>query len=89
MLGFMKLTIQFTAKFGQVSFFIPFIIYLLGCVYKGAVIFPDFFNPASVDYWYNQAAAFHATGPEFDGMWIDMNELSNFCTAQCEVRDHL
>jgi len=54
-----------------------------GRVWPGAVIFPDFLNPASIDYWYNQMQAFHSVGPEFDGMWIDMNEISNFCNGQC------
>lgn len=49
----------------------------------GITYFPDFFHPNASSYWYDQIAAFHAEGPEFDGIWIDMNEPSNFCNAQC------
>eukprot|EP00026_Physarum_polycephalum_P002843 Phypoly_transcript_02852.p1 GENE.Phypoly_transcript_02852~~Phypoly_transcript_02852.p1 ORF type:complete len:845 (+),score=106.60 Phypoly_transcript_02852:55-2589(+) len=56
---------------------------ITGRVWPGAVIFPDFLNPASDDYWYTQISNFHSSGPEFDGLWIDMNELSNFCNGQC------
>jgi len=62
---------------------------ITGKVWPGAVIFPDFLNPASTDFWYNQAAAFHAVGPEFDGMWIDMNEISNFCDGQCSENESI
>ncbi|UJR37339.1 hypothetical protein I4U23_030047 [Adineta vaga] len=48
-----------------------------GEAWPGAVVFPDFTNPKTVDWWTRTAAAFHERIP-FDGMWIDMNEPSNF-----------
>ena len=39
--------------------------------------FPDFTNPASRGYWEEMISQFHRT-VLFDGLWIDMNEPSNF-----------
>jgi alpha-glucosidase (family GH31 glycosyl hydrolase) len=57
---------------------------LVGMVWPGFTFFPDFTNPATPDYWYSQLAAFHAKIP-FDGIWIDMNEVANFCDGNCLV----
>uniref|UniRef100_T1JGU6 P-type domain-containing protein n=1 Tax=Strigamia maritima TaxID=126957 RepID=T1JGU6_STRMM len=43
---------------------------------NGAV-WPDFTNPKTTDFWTDQLSAFHAN-ISFDGLWIDMNEPSNF-----------
>ncbi|GAM26305.1 hypothetical protein SAMD00019534_094800, partial [Acytostelium subglobosum LB1] len=53
-----------------------------GVVWPGSTIFPDFFNPNIQDFWYVQLEKFHQTVP-FDGVWIDMNEVSNFCSGNC------
>ncbi|XP_061191912.1 lysosomal alpha-glucosidase-like [Saccostrea echinata] len=50
---------------------------LIGKVWPGDVVFPDFTNPKTTDYWTQMTKAFHDK-VKFDGMWIDMNELSNF-----------
>lgn len=50
---------------------------LVGKVWPGDVVFPDFTNPKAYDYWTQMTKAFHDQ-VQFDGMWIDMNELSNF-----------
>ncbi|XP_071953702.1 lysosomal alpha-glucosidase-like isoform X1 [Antedon mediterranea] len=50
---------------------------IIGSVWPGKTAFPDFFNPATVKWWENWARNFHDQ-VEFDGMWIDMNEPSNF-----------
>ncbi|XP_036919840.1 lysosomal alpha-glucosidase [Sturnira hondurensis] len=50
---------------------------LIGQVWPGPTAFPDFTNPETLDWWQDMVAEFHAQVP-FDGMWIDMNEPSNF-----------
>jgi len=32
------------------------------------VVFPDFTNPKTADWWYDQAERFHGILP-FDGLW--------------------
>ena len=43
--------------------------------------YPDFLNPRTRVWWRRQLAALHDTAP-FDGLWIDMNEASNFCSGE-------
>jgi len=51
-----------------------------GIVWPGKTVFPDFFNPKTKDYWKAQLKAYRCKIP-FDGVWIDMNEPSNFATG--------
>ncbi len=53
-----------------------------GRVWPGDVYFPDFLHPNASAYWGEQLAAFHERVP-FDGVWLDMNEPSNFCDGDC------
>lgn len=50
---------------------------LIGQVWPGKTGYTDFFHPNATSYWRDSMAAFHAQIP-FDGMWVDMNEVSNF-----------
>ncbi|XP_077022277.1 lysosomal alpha-glucosidase [Tamandua tetradactyla] len=50
---------------------------LIGKVWPGSTAFPDFTNPETLAWWEDMVVEFHTQVP-FDGMWIDMNEPSNF-----------
>lgn len=54
-----------------------------GQVWPGYTIFPDFFNPNGGSYWFEQISTFLKQVP-YDGLWIDMNEISNFCQGECQ-----
>ncbi|XP_033641301.1 lysosomal alpha-glucosidase-like isoform X2 [Asterias rubens] len=50
---------------------------LVGKVWPGETVFPDFFNEKTKSWWFDQIKDFHAQ-IHFDGIWIDMNEPSSF-----------
>ncbi|KAK2817716.1 hypothetical protein Q7C36_021649 [Tachysurus vachellii] len=50
---------------------------LIGKVWPGLTAFPDFSNPDTHEWWYHNLQKLHTQVP-FDGLWIDMNEPSNF-----------
>lgn len=64
---------------------VPFV----GEVWPGRCVFPDFMS-FNISYWWaNQLSDFHQTVP-FDGLWLDMNEVSSFCTGKgtsCEKNE--
>ncbi|KAM5190698.1 maltase-glucoamylase [Callospermophilus lateralis] len=50
---------------------------LIGEVWPGETVFPDYTNPNCAVWWAKEFELFHSE-VEFDGIWIDMNEVSNF-----------
>eukprot|EP00117_Sycon_ciliatum_P022190 scpid24312/ scgid19214/ Probable alpha-glucosidase Os06g0675700; Maltase len=58
----------------------------IGKVWPGATAFPDFFHPNAMSYWKNEISKFLDLLP-VDGLWIDMNEISNFCNGACDDDD--
>ncbi|KAG2442338.1 hypothetical protein HXX76_002424 [Chlamydomonas incerta] len=58
---------------------------LLGQVWSGPTHWPDFMHPNASEYWGGLLSDMAARLP-FDGLWLDMNEPSNFCTGQCRLR---
>lgn len=55
----------------------------LGKVWPGDAVFVDWFHPDASKYWQDQFQAFHNKFA-FDGIWLDMNEPSNFCDGECD-----
>ncbi|CAF3783626.1 unnamed protein product [Rotaria sordida] len=56
---------------------------IVGEVWPGPTVFPDFTNPKTVEWWTKLLGAYHEIIP-VDGMWIDMNEPSNFVDGSHE-----
>ncbi|XP_037546300.1 lysosomal alpha-glucosidase [Nematolebias whitei] len=50
---------------------------LFGRVWPGLTAYPDFSAEVTHEWWYDNLRRFHEKVP-FDGLWIDMNEPSNF-----------
>eukprot|EP00735_Rhodelphis_limneticus_P011575 TRINITY_DN4693_c0_g1::TRINITY_DN4693_c0_g1_i1::g.19641::m.19641 TRINITY_DN4693_c0_g1::TRINITY_DN4693_c0_g1_i1::g.19641 ORF type:complete len:905 (-),score=248.75,sp/O04893/AGLU_SPIOL/39.78/0.0,Glyco_hydro_31/PF01055.21/7.3e-152,Gal_mutarotas_2/PF13802.1/1.6e-09,Gal_mutarotas_2/PF13802.1/8e+03 TRINITY_DN4693_c0_g1_i1:394-3075(-) len=57
----------------------------IGKVWPGLVTYPDFTHPDTGAYWTEEIASFYNI-IEFDGLWVDMNELANFCDGRCILR---
>eukprot|EP01087_Luapelamoeba_hula_P008083 TRINITY_DN2007_c0_g2_i1.p1 TRINITY_DN2007_c0_g2~~TRINITY_DN2007_c0_g2_i1.p1 ORF type:complete len:632 (-),score=85.35 TRINITY_DN2007_c0_g2_i1:24-1835(-) len=55
----------------------------MGKVWPGITSWPDFFNPATQPWWSTQIKGFLNAVP-LDGLWDDMNEISNFCDGACQ-----
>lgn len=43
---------------------------LVGQVWPGETVYPDFFNPKTKDYWVSHIKEFYETQAKFDGLWI-------------------
>uniref|UniRef100_A0A8C3X523 Maltase-glucoamylase n=1 Tax=Catagonus wagneri TaxID=51154 RepID=A0A8C3X523_9CETA len=50
---------------------------LIGEVWPGKTVFPDYTNPRCTAWWANEFELFR-NQVEFDGIWIDMNEVASF-----------
>lgn len=50
---------------------------LVGIVWPGTTVFPDFTHPNATEWWTDAAQKFHDQ-IAYDGIWIDMNEPSSF-----------
>lgn len=54
-------------------------------LWPGAVSWPDFLSQRAAAWWTAQLQAFYDQIP-LDGVWLDMNEPSNFCTGDVCVQ---
>ena len=60
---------------------------LIGVTWPGFSVWIDFLHPTAEKFWEDQLRAFHDMVP-FDGLWLDMNEPSNFCDGECPDELH-
>ncbi|OJD21301.1 hypothetical protein ACJ73_07359 [Blastomyces percursus] len=54
----------------------------IGAVWPGYTVFPDFSAAGSQEWWSTELKEFFNKVP-YDGIWIDMNEVSSFCVGSC------
>uniref|UniRef100_A0A8C5KHT8 Sucrase-isomaltase, intestinal n=1 Tax=Jaculus jaculus TaxID=51337 RepID=A0A8C5KHT8_JACJA len=62
---------------------------LIGEVWPGLTVYPDFTNPNCINWWANECSLFHQQ-VAYDGIWIDMNEVSSFIQGSlkgCDVNN--
>eukprot|EP00955_Chlamydomonas_euryale_P001328 15553-Chlamydomonas_euryale.AAC.1 len=50
-------------------------------VWSGPSHWVDWLHPRAAEYWGGELLTWRSNGGAFDGVWIDMNEPSNFCTG--------
>ncbi|KAK0353781.1 hypothetical protein LTR91_013058 [Friedmanniomyces endolithicus] len=54
----------------------------IGEVWPGYTVFPDWHATNSVAWWTRNMQSHHNNVP-WDGIWIDMSEVSSFCVGSC------
>jgi alpha-glucosidase (family GH31 glycosyl hydrolase) len=54
----------------------------IGKVWPGSTAFVDFFTPNATSYWMSMLDRLYSK-VKFSGVWLDMNELANFCNGPC------
>jgi alpha-glucosidase len=62
-----------------------------GVQWAGEVVWPDYMSPEADEWWTQEISTFFDpdTGLDSDGIWIDMNEASNFCPdVTCDPKKH-
>ena len=52
----------------------------MGQVWPGPTYFPDWFAENTTSWWTEELQGFYGLA-QYDGLWIDMNEISNFCNV--------
>ncbi|RMY03154.1 hypothetical protein D0868_07604 [Hortaea werneckii] len=54
----------------------------IGAVWPGYTVFPDWHSAEAVPWWTRSMQKHHDNVP-WDGIWIDMSEVSSFCVGSC------
>jgi alpha-glucosidase len=54
-------------------------------VWPGVTVWPDWFHPSVQAFWNNEFQIFFnpKDGIDIDGVWVDMNEPTDFCRYPC------
>lgn len=56
--------------------------YYIGDQWPGFSVWPDFLLDASHDFWADEMVSYYEQ-LEFDGWWLDISDLSSWCTGSC------
>ncbi|KAK9241386.1 glycosyl hydrolases family 31-domain-containing protein [Lipomyces kononenkoae] len=59
----------------------------IGAVWPGYTVYPDWLAPGTQDWWSKAMVDWHKNVP-FDGIWLDMNEVSSFCVGSCGSQNY-
>jgi len=59
--------------------------HVVGVVWPGYSTFVDFVNPKSREYWVEMLEYMYEKLFPFDGIWLDMNEVTSFCDGECDL----
>jgi alpha-glucosidase (family GH31 glycosyl hydrolase) len=54
----------------------------VGQVWPGPAVYVDWRHPNASSYWGSMLGYLHSQ-VAYDGIWLDMNEASNFCNGEC------
>lgn len=54
----------------------------IGAVWPGYTVFPDWLSSGGQPWWVKELVEWHKEAA-FDGIWIDMSEVSSFCVGSC------
>ncbi|CCG84334.1 protein of unknown function [Taphrina deformans PYCC 5710] len=54
-----------------------------GDVWPGYTAFPDWLAENTTRWWYDSMENFTRDCTSYDGIWLDMNEVSSFCVGSC------
>ena len=54
----------------------------IGAVWPGFTVFPDWISENGQKWWAEEVSRWYKDIP-FDGIWIDMSEVSSFCVGSC------
>ncbi|MCJ1309619.1 hypothetical protein MMC25_003279 [Agyrium rufum] len=54
----------------------------IGEVWPGYTVFPDWLSPGAGNWWTGEVDTWYSD-VKFDGIWIDMSEVSSFCVGSC------
>ncbi len=55
---------------------------LIGAVWPGSAVFISWYAPYAKSLWHLGLSDLYELA-EFDGIWLDMNEIANFCRGEC------
>eukprot|EP01022_Parablepharisma_sp_SALTPOND_P023119 TRINITY_DN47_c0_g3_i5.p1 TRINITY_DN47_c0_g3~~TRINITY_DN47_c0_g3_i5.p1 ORF type:complete len:1831 (+),score=197.47 TRINITY_DN47_c0_g3_i5:4228-9720(+) len=60
---------------------------LVGVTWPGYSVWVDYLHPSAEKFWEDELELFHQQ-VEYDGLWLDMNEPTNFCDGECPDETH-